>query len=353
MKPKVLLLMAALLLPMVVTAQTAEEQVGKEIARLKQMAAALPENDDVKGMRPVLTGALDRAEQSLKAGRMLHSFDLLTQITPRLLALQFREQPRFAGADIKKFEADWRATGNEFAADESRFKQSSWEKTPAAVRAMAEAAWSQVRVTYDAALPYAQNTSPATGYYYLGEARGALEWALFLRGLRFPKAEKTPEFRSVAPEITALEQKIGEAYKPPLSVDKHPQFIRLNATIKQAIELDSAGMHAGAGLYRYYVAIDEDVDPVDLKQVFWAISTRADPADSVQLLKSWTTDLDPRLPPEKRERNDFTMSRVLIDACKPFHWRDKFPMTNKFETAKRREIAAKWSGEIAELGRFK
>ena len=254
MKPKVLLLMAALLLPMVVTAQTAEEQVGKEIARLKQMAAALPENDDVKGMRPVLTGALDRAEQSLKAGRMLHSLDLLTQITPRLLALQFREQPRFAGADIKKFEADWRATGNEFAADESRFKQSSWEKTPAAVRAMAEAAWSQVRVTYDAALPYAQNTSPATGYYYLGEARGALEWALFLRGLRFPKAEKTPEFRSVAPEITALEQKIGEAYKPPLSVDKHPQFIRLNATVKQAIELDSAGMHAGA-LYMYLRAV--------------------------------------------------------------------------------------------------
>jgi UbiD family decarboxylase len=114
-----------------------------------------------------------------------------------------------------------------------------------------------------------------------------------------------------------------------------------------------AGMHAGVGMYRYYVAVDEDVDPVDLKQVIWAMCTRVDPAESVQILKSWTTDLDPRLPPERRERNDYTMSRMMVDACKPFHWRDSFPMTNKFGTDKRREVAAKWSREIAELARFR
>ena len=79
-----------------------------------------------------------------------------------------------------------------------------------------------------------------------------------------------------------------------------------------------AGMMTGASMYRYYIAVDDDIDPVDLKQVIWAMCTRVDPAESVQILKSWTSDLDPRLPPEKRERGDFTMGRMLIDACKPF-----------------------------------
>lgn len=250
MKIKIALATLALVLPLWAAAEEPEAQVAKQIARLKQVASALPENDDVKAMRSMLGGALDRADQALKSGRMLHALDLLTQVAPRLLALQYREQPRFAGADIKKFEADWRALDKEFAADEARFKKMSWTGTPAAVRAMAEAAWSQVRVIYDAALPYGQNTSPATGYYYLGEARGSLDWALFLRNLKFAPGDAESQFRSVAGEIADLERRIGEAYKPPLSVDKHPQFIRLNATVKQAIELNDAGMYAGA-LYMY------------------------------------------------------------------------------------------------------
>ena len=99
-------------------------------------------------------------------------------------------------------------------------------------------------------------------------------------------------------------------------------------------------------MYRYYIAVDDDIDPVDLKQVIWAMCTRVDPAESVQILKSWTSDLDPRLPPEKRERGDFTMGRMLIDACKPFHWRDKFAIANKFSAAKREEIWEKWAPRL-------
>jgi UbiD family decarboxylase len=112
-----------------------------------------------------------------------------------------------------------------------------------------------------------------------------------------------------------------------------------------------AGIKTGASMYRYYVAVDDDIDPVDLKQVIWAMCTRVDPAESVQILKSWTSDLDPRLPPEKREQSDFTMSRMLIDACKPFAWRDRFPLSNKFSAAKRQEVKAKWSDLLLELSR--
>lgn len=108
-----------------------------------------------------------------------------------------------------------------------------------------------------------------------------------------------------------------------------------------------AGMFTGASMYRYYIAVDDDIDPVDLKQVIWAMCTRVDPAESVQVLKSWTSDLDPRLPPEKRERGDFTMGRMLIDACKPFHWREKYALANKFSSEKREEIWEKWAAKLA------
>jgi UbiD family decarboxylase len=107
-----------------------------------------------------------------------------------------------------------------------------------------------------------------------------------------------------------------------------------------------AGMRTGASMYRYYVAVDDDIDPVDLKQVMWAMCTRVDPVESVQILKSWTTDLDPRLPPDKRDKGDFTMGRMLIDACKPFPWRERFALSNKFSADKRKEIWEKWAAEL-------
>ena len=84
--------------------------------------------------------------------------------------------------------------------------------------------------------------------------------------------------------------------------------------------------------------LGEDIDPVDLKQVIWAMCTRADPAESGQIIRSWTSDLDPRLPPAKRDSGVFTMGRMLIDACRLFSWRGHFPPANKFSATKRSEV---------------
>ena len=32
--------------------------------------------------------------------------------------------------------------------------------------------------------------------------------------------------------------------------------------------------------------------------------------------------------PEQKASGDITNSRAIIDACKPFHWKDEFPMVN-------------------------
>ena len=61
----------------------------------------------------------------------------------------------------------------------------------------------------------------------------------------------------------------------------------------------------------------------------WAVATRSDPASSIDIIdNAWSTPLDPRIPPDKRAVNNFTSSRAIIDACRPFHWIDKFPKVN-------------------------
>ena len=62
------------------------------------------------------------------------------------------------------------------------------------------------------------------------------------------------------------------------------------------------------------------------------------PEESIQFITgSWDSSADPALPPDRRAVGDFTHSVALINACKPWHWREKFPPTN----APSHEIARK------------
>lgn len=86
---------------------------------------------------------------------------------------------------------------------------------------------------------------------------------------------------------------------------------------------------AGAYAGKYVVVVDDDIDVSKLEDLIWAVCTRSDPATSINFISNaWSTPLDPRIPPEKREKGDFTNSRAIIDACRPYHWRDKFPIVN-------------------------
>jgi UbiD family decarboxylase len=92
----------------------------------------------------------------------------------------------------------------------------------------------------------------------------------------------------------------------------------------------AAMCHVGAYCGRYVVVVDDDIDPSNLEELMWAVVSRSDPATSIDIIhKTWSTPLDPRITPDQREAGDFTNSRAIIDACRPFHWRDKFPLVNK------------------------
>jgi 3-polyprenyl-4-hydroxybenzoate decarboxylase len=67
----------------------------------------------------------------------------------------------------------------------------------------------------------------------------------------------------------------------------------------------------------------------NLDELIWAMLTRSDPATSIDIVhNAWSTPLDPRISPEEKAKGNFTNSRAIIDACRPFYWRDKFPVVN-------------------------
>ncbi len=87
--------------------------------------------------------------------------------------------------------------------------------------------------------------------------------------------------------------------------------------------------HLGAYAGKYVYVVDDDVDVSNLEELTWAMITRSDPATSIDIIhNAWSTPLDPRIPPEDRAAGNMTNSRAIIDACRPYHWRDQFPMVN-------------------------
>ncbi len=109
-----------------------------------------------------------------------------------------------------------------------------------------------------------------------------------------------------------------------------------------------AGARTASTTNRYFVAVDEDIDPSDLSQVLWALCTRVDPIDQIDILRGMRTGgIDPILTPEKRARADYTASVMLIDACKPFTWRESFGKSLTYTDDYLRELRAKWGSLLA------
>lgn len=111
----------------------------------------------------------------------------------------------------------------------------------------------------------------------------------------------------------------------------------------QALAL-AAQVPGGAYYTKWIIAVDEDVDPTDMDQVIWAMSSRCNPIDDIDVLRNtWSTWLDPtQNPPEKRPYG----SKALINACKEHRY---LPVFSK-RTALRREIYDKVAGEWKKLG---
>lgn len=101
--------------------------------------------------------------------------------------------------------------------------------------------------------------------------------------------------------------------------------------------------HVGAYCGRYTVVVDDDIDVSNLEEVIWAMATRSDPVNSIDFIRrAWSTHLDPRISPEQKETLALWNSVAIIDACRPFEWKEKYPVVNQPSAEVKKQTIEKW-----------
>jgi 4-hydroxy-3-polyprenylbenzoate decarboxylase len=101
--------------------------------------------------------------------------------------------------------------------------------------------------------------------------------------------------------------------------------------------------HAAAYLGRFTIVVDEDIDPADMKDVLWALTTRCDPAEDIEIFRRcWSGPLDPIIPKGQKGFN----SRAIIDACRPYEWLKDFPPSVKVPDDLARSVKEKWGKAV-------
>jgi 4-hydroxy-3-polyprenylbenzoate decarboxylase len=113
---------------------------------------------------------------------------------------------------------------------------------------------------------------------------------------------------------------------------------------KQAA-MAAASCQSGSYLGRFVVVVDDDIDPTNLFEVLWAMCTRCDPAEDIDIIrKMWSGPLDPRIP-----RGTTWNSRAVIDACRPFEMLKDFPPVARATPELRAKIEAKFRDVLSKL----
>jgi 3-polyprenyl-4-hydroxybenzoate decarboxylase len=98
---------------------------------------------------------------------------------------------------------------------------------------------------------------------------------------------------------------------------------------------------SGAYLGRYVIVVDDDLDITNSEEVLWVLSSRSEPADSIEILRrAWSGPLDPRIPRDQVGHS----SRAVIDATRPYEWREKFPHVSGASRELKDNVANNWRG---------
>ena len=105
----------------------------------------------------------------------------------------------------------------------------------------------------------------------------------------------------------------------------------------------TAQLPTAAYMNRYVIVVDDDINPASLDEVIWAMCTRTDPSQDIDILRrTWGSKLDPMLADGATPHN----SRAIIDACIPYERRSTFPLVAQSDPAYLRVIAERWGGQL-------
>lgn len=106
---------------------------------------------------------------------------------------------------------------------------------------------------------------------------------------------------------------------------------------------------------RYTVVVEEDIDPSDLEQVMWAVTTRVLPDESIQILPfCHSGSADPAIPLEEKKKyqlapKPLSAAKVVIDACRSLKWKNDWYPIAKVSPKLRTEILEKWQTTLSDL----
>jgi len=171
--------------------------------------------------------------------------------------------------------------------------------------------------------------------------------------LRPPAAERLRDYTQTAQLWKRLEEKEMPGLKSvwilPAGVSGLITVIAIDQQYEgHAKDVAAAAISAG-GLGRFVIVVDSDVDPTDEQEVLWAVATRCDPQDSIDIVRNCrSTVLDPLIPLEKKSlAGQPNSARAVLVACRPFAWRDRFPIVNRFSEEVRRVAERKWAADLS------
>ncbi|MEE8449864.1 MAG: UbiD family decarboxylase [Thermodesulfobacteriota bacterium] len=112
----------------------------------------------------------------------------------------------------------------------------------------------------------------------------------------------------------------------------------------------ASSCQAGGNVGRYTLVVDEDIDPTNTDDILWALSSRSDPADDIEIIRRcWSTPLDPLV----RKGAPSLNTRAIIDATRPYEWMDEFPPVVGFPPEELAETLNKWGKHLAGHGQKK
>jgi hypothetical protein len=210
-----------------------------------------------KQVKDATAPGLVRVEQALRDGRRLLALLRLASVRENLYAsVYLAERTPEQRRDAAAFEAEFRRMGVVLKDDLGRPRPPDVAALrPVALRAMAETAAAKTAVFYHASLDYGRSTTPDSGLFYLGAAEAQRDFLDLARRLSLPSGPPPPRLLALDAGLDALQGEVLAAYRPPASVEKHPEFIVVSAAIKEARELAAAGAEYGALLKYLQAAI--------------------------------------------------------------------------------------------------
>jgi UbiD family decarboxylase len=96
---------------------------------------------------------------------------------------------------------------------------------------------------------------------------------------------------------------------------------------------------------RFVIVVDDDIDPSNLDEVIWAMGSRCDPAQDIEITrKCWGSRLDPLTTSDR-----YYNTKAIIDACIPYERIKDFPLVAESSPELRKKLFQKYPDLMKEL----